>query len=438
VGALLVLAITSAALVANQSGDASRTRLTNLYAARTSADQLLIGMVNQETGVRGFTLGADSQFLQPYNEGQSQRTTAVNALRHLTLSAPEQSQLAATSSDVDAWVAWATVRLTTPGAIADTVQLAIGKQFFDAFRVDQLILTEEIDADLRSATDQATRDAAIVYVVVATTAIASLALLLLLGVMLSRAERRAELRSRRQEVLKNLSLAGLSEASVDAFVRKAVGAVSSVSSADGTVIIEVDPSTRSPLATASFGIHLEPLAAIPLGSDWEQVLDSGSSLQNNEAPTAGTPGWPNEASKTMKSAATVALRGKTGNRGIISVYSARPGAFTAEAVALLESAANVISSAIEIRRTGEALRDSQNLLEQRVLERTAELTAANEELETFSYSVSHDLRAPLRGIDGFSMALLEDYSDGLPATAQHYLHRLRQSAQRLGRLIEPR
>ena len=75
-------------------------------------------------------------------------------------------------------------------------------------------------------------------------------------------------------------------------------------------------------------------------------------------------------------------------------------------------------------------------LEQRVIERTAQLEAANKELEAFSYSVSHDLRAPLRGIDGFSLALIEEYSDRLDATGQHYLQRVRAGSRHMAQLIE--
>jgi signal transduction histidine kinase len=65
-----------------------------------------------------------------------------------------------------------------------------------------------------------------------------------------------------------------------------------------------------------------------------------------------------------------------------------------------------------------------------------ELLAANKELEAFSYSVSHDLRAPLRGIDGFSLALLEDYADKLDEDGRDYLHRVRTATQRMGILID--
>jgi len=71
------------------------------------------------------------------------------------------------------------------------------------------------------------------------------------------------------------------------------------------------------------------------------------------------------------------------------------------------------------------------------IERTnRELRGVNIELETFSYSVSHDLRTPLRSIDGFSQALLEDYSDKLDATAQDHLQRVRRAAQRMAALID--
>ena len=75
-------------------------------------------------------------------------------------------------------------------------------------------------------------------------------------------------------------------------------------------------------------------------------------------------------------------------------------------------------------------------LENRVNERTSQLQIANKELEAFSYSVSHDLRAPLRSIDGWSMALLEDCADQLDKQGLEYLDRVREETQRMGHLID--
>jgi light-regulated signal transduction histidine kinase (bacteriophytochrome) len=83
-----------------------------------------------------------------------------------------------------------------------------------------------------------------------------------------------------------------------------------------------------------------------------------------------------------------------------------------------------------------AHRVTQMELERHVAERTAELAHVNQELESFSYSVAHDLRAPLRSIDGFSQALLEDYADKLDAEGKQYLRNVRESAQEMAQLID--
>jgi PAS domain S-box-containing protein len=90
----------------------------------------------------------------------------------------------------------------------------------------------------------------------------------------------------------------------------------------------------------------------------------------------------------------------------------------------------------ERRRAERVVRDLNADLERRVRERTAELEAANQELEAFSYSISHDLRSPLRSIDGFAHAVVEDYAALLPEEGRQFLQAIRDSARRMGALIE--
>lgn len=82
------------------------------------------------------------------------------------------------------------------------------------------------------------------------------------------------------------------------------------------------------------------------------------------------------------------------------------------------------------------IRKLNSELEQRVRDRTARLEQANKELEAFSFSVSHDLRAPLRAIDGFSRAVVEDYGDKLDDQGRHFLEMLSDNAARMNRLID--
>ena len=100
-----------------------------------------------------------------------------------------------------------------------------------------------------------------------------------------------------------------------------------------------------------------------------------------------------------------------------------------QAVELRQANALISASAADINELNKTL-------DLRVKQRTAELEAINRELEAFSYSVSHDLRAPLRTVDGFSLALEEDYSDAVDDAGKDFIRRIRGGVQRMGQLID--
>ena len=99
----------------------------------------------------------------------------------------------------------------------------------------------------------------------------------------------------------------------------------------------------------------------------------------------------------------------------------------------LEEAIRQLEDEVARRTEAEAELARSN---QALKQRTHQLDAINQELQAFAYSVSHDLRAPLRGIDGWSLALVEDYGAQLDDTARGYLHTIRAETQRMGHLIE--
>lgn len=105
-------------------------------------------------------------------------------------------------------------------------------------------------------------------------------------------------------------------------------------------------------------------------------------------------------------------------------------------LAMLETVCNQVAVAIERKRTEEALHELNQVLEKRVDDRTAQLQEINDQMEAFTYSISHDLRAPLRAIRGFAQALSEDYAASLDATGRDYLERMGDGAERLDRLIQ--
>jgi PAS domain S-box-containing protein len=122
--------------------------------------------------------------------------------------------------------------------------------------------------------------------------------------------------------------------------------------------------------------------------------------------------------------------------GSLNLGADDPAAFTAEHVDIAREVADPLALTIQQARLHEQVQDYAAELEQRVAERTAKLEEINDELKSFTFSVSHDLRAPLRAVQGFAEALLQDYTDKLDTEGQDYARRILAAAQRMDHLIQ--
>jgi len=194
---------------------------------------------------------------------------------------------------------------------------------------------------------------------------------------------------------------------------------------------ELLEATRFPPLTFQEGQPLKGRARA-ISTQQPEIVADMPSAPSDKTVVVGAPG----DDRLARSALYVPLVARGQTIGLLEVQSYRDHAYGQAEIALLGPVANQIGLAIENARLFADLEAERNSLAQRVRERTAQLQAANQELESFAYSVSHDLRAPLRGIDGWSLALLEDCYAQLDDQARQYLDRVRAEAQRMGRLID--
>jgi len=138
----------------------------------------------------------------------------------------------------------------------------------------------------------------------------------------------------------------------------------------------------------------------------------------------------------IQSSINVALVSELEMYGVLNVGWEKSKTISDEETEIVGEVANQITIAIEKARLLNETRQHAAELEERIRIRTAQLVAANKELETFTYSVSHDLKAPLRGIDGYSKLLHDLYAGVLPDEAKSFVSTIRSSTKQMNQLIE--
>jgi PAS domain S-box-containing protein len=181
-----------------------------------------------------------------------------------------------------------------------------------------------------------------------------------------------------------------------------------------------------------------------LGPTGRAIREGRAQVCNDFLSDPSTLPWSDRAKRaSWRASAALPIRRKGVPVGALSVYAHESGYFGERERALLEETAADVSYALEhldqvseTRRAEAEVRELNAELERRVEERTAQLETANRELEAFSYSVSHDLRAPLRAIEGFAGMIVEDASGTLAEETLRRLDVIRANARRMSALID--
>ena len=191
-----------------------------------------------------------------------------------------------------------------------------------------------------------------------------------------------------------------------------------------------NPDLKVPPALASLSHDTVRALAHPLNA----LFDQTDSIVLNREQHADA--WP-LIDTHYHSAIFIPVRiGNTRLGALIAVLNLTPDQFGVRDMQRMTDAARMLSVGLERLFFESELQSLNKHLEDRIDNRTAALVQTNKELEAFTYTVSHDLRAPLRAIDGFSGILMEDFNDNLPEDAQRLLARISNNARQMGELID--
>jgi signal transduction histidine kinase/CHASE3 domain sensor protein len=449
--ALVVIAIMS--LQSARQLSVSSAQVTHTLDVLMSAERLLSLLKDAETGQRGYLLVRDASYLVPYQTATQAIEPALQHLRTLTSDNPGQQvrldrietlirekleELAGTLA-LDA--------RGDPAAALELVRTNQGKQLMDSLRgllhevqrEEQRLLAER-NGRLSQVTQRAT--------VLVLGGIGLLGALTLLAasmasrdfLALNRAAWEHQKYEERLVTLHAIDRAILRAASSDEIIRAALTALRQGVGCERVDLLRFEPGqeeARALICDEAADCRVEErIRLAPPPSAEELDGSSVRDLASLPEPLRSAPPYVQLLQSGLRHEVRLPLHSQGQLVGSLGLISRRPETLDGRAVQVAREVAAQVSIALEQARLRERLQGEAARLEQQVQARTAELKEANAELEAFSYSVSHDLRAPLRAIDGFSQAVEDDTGNVLTDRSRRFFHKVKTASGRMGELID--
>ena len=248
-------------------------------------------------------------------------------------------------------------------------------------------------------------------------------------------------RLKQQAVVAQLGQLALSGLELPDLFKQTTALVAQSLNVDNCKILELLPEENALLLRYSVGLEKELTDKATVGMDVKSqagyaLLSGKPVISNNLNEETRFTGSPLLHENQYISGVSTIISGKENQPfGVLEAHSILEHQFSWDDANFLQSVANILSAAITRKQTEDENQQLNTSLEVRVKERTKQLEEVNQELEAFCYSVSHDLRAPLRAIQGFAQVLVEDYESLLDDMGEEYLNRIITAASHLDTLI---
>ena len=412
-----------------------------------------------ESGLRGYLLTGDAKLLEPYKQAEVLVEPSFNTLVDLVSDNPSQGQrLMKVETHYQQWSSY------IPSLIAgkrnnEALPIASLKkrnQVMVAIRseMSQFIQTEEQLRNTRSGRVQHTTQ---------TVIGSSLTLATVLGAILasfiwrqihsvSRLYEHAltvaheqtqsvQRSAARLKILHEIDQAILAAQSIESLAHETLSKLKGIADyKEGAVILlRSDDTTETQILAEEIDRELAGAIVLMSAQGALNALECNDSIcyvKDIATLIHRSPALEALLAKGYHSLLTVPLRVEGHSIGDLHWFATPVDAFDAQKQEVFREVAAQLAIAIQQSRLRSQLQKYAAELEQRVAERTMRLQAANDELEAFSYTVAHDLRAPLRGVESYASALMEDYGVQLDEVAQDYIHQVIASIHRMNTLVQ--